>query len=184
MYDQIIPIVDYTNLFIFGLTVAMAWQLPDKPHYPPKKPISAQKRKYTKVKDKKIAVNITHSHDNYHDVYNHSEYHNYVDNDLFRKYLVTKVADKLRMGAYAMRMNEAKRGYFASNSNSINWNDNVQQRFPIHYEPYAPYPALKMRRNVIEQTLGDDDVLTQHHIHHHFSTRLDLYRTIAKYLDA
>lgn len=34
VYDQIIPVVDYTNLFIFGLTTALAWQLPDKPFYP------------------------------------------------------------------------------------------------------------------------------------------------------
>lgn len=31
VYDQIIPIVDYTNLLIFGVTTALAWELPDKP---------------------------------------------------------------------------------------------------------------------------------------------------------
>lgn len=31
VYDQIIPIVDYTNLFIFGVTTALAWPLPDTP---------------------------------------------------------------------------------------------------------------------------------------------------------
>lgn len=31
VYDQIIPIIDYTNLFIFGVTTALAWPLPDKP---------------------------------------------------------------------------------------------------------------------------------------------------------
>lgn len=31
VYDQIIPIVDYTNLFIFGVTTALAWPLPSEP---------------------------------------------------------------------------------------------------------------------------------------------------------
>lgn len=31
VYDQIIPIVDNTNFLIFGVTTALAWELPDKP---------------------------------------------------------------------------------------------------------------------------------------------------------
>lgn len=31
MYDQIIPVVDNTNFLIFGITTALAWELPDKP---------------------------------------------------------------------------------------------------------------------------------------------------------
>lgn len=31
VYDQIIPIVDYTNLFILGVTCALAWELPENP---------------------------------------------------------------------------------------------------------------------------------------------------------
>lgn len=31
VYDQIIGVVDYTNLFILGITCAMAWQLPHEP---------------------------------------------------------------------------------------------------------------------------------------------------------
>lgn len=33
VYDQIIPVVDYTNLFILGVTTALAWELPDSPTY-------------------------------------------------------------------------------------------------------------------------------------------------------
>lgn len=31
MYDGIFPIVDYTNLFILGITCALAWELPETP---------------------------------------------------------------------------------------------------------------------------------------------------------
>lgn len=31
MFDLIIPIVDYTNYAIVGITCAMAWELPSKP---------------------------------------------------------------------------------------------------------------------------------------------------------
>lgn len=31
MYDGIFPIVDYTNLFILGITCALAWELPESP---------------------------------------------------------------------------------------------------------------------------------------------------------
>lgn len=31
VYDQIIPVIDNTNFLIFGVTTALAWELPDKP---------------------------------------------------------------------------------------------------------------------------------------------------------
>lgn len=31
VYDQIIPVIDNTNFLIFGITTALAWELPDKP---------------------------------------------------------------------------------------------------------------------------------------------------------
>lgn len=33
VYCGIFPVVDYTNLFILGLTTALAWELPDQPTY-------------------------------------------------------------------------------------------------------------------------------------------------------
>lgn len=189
VYDQIVPIVDYTNLFIFGLTVSMAWELPDKPHYPPND-ADANKRKYAKAKHKTSAVNATRTTsdqymlDNSDEVvYNHSIYHNYVDNDSLRNYLITKVTNKLSAGAYAMPWQNVKTTNFEWKSEESDWNDRYHQRFPIHYEPYIRYPALRMRREIVERKF-EEDIFNQHHINHHISTRMDLYEKIRKYLDA
>lgn len=194
VYDQIIPIVDYTNLFIFGITTALAWELPDKPVYPGKQHENDStpllQRLDNDVKEDPVSDNIEN------DIAPPESFandYNYQDSYYNNKW--TKNSNKFDY-------------YFKSNPSNDRLYNQIDR---IADKPYVPWrkatgwmkvsttttstttkmPPVSQRRHFVYAAIGKRSIDARHrsaeeqfYIDHHRSTRHNLYRTIAKYLKA
>lgn len=187
MYDQIAPIVDYANLFIFGLTVALAWELPSKPDYSAtdttEDKISRKHSNNTIKKPKKQSkVSLNNPIDA--DLHNHANYHNYMDNVEYTKYLLWKIGKKLQTNGYNYVTNDKLKSMPYSKHTYFNGFENVSDvhtDLSAKYHPYYRYPALKMRRSISN---NENKPRNLHSFTRHISSRVHLYGKISKYLDA
>lgn len=182
------PIVDYTNLFIFGLTVALAWQLPDKPDYSADSSEDKISRKHSNITIEKLnkhskAPPISAAK---YDLHNHANYHDYMDNMDYKKYLLMKIGQKLQTNGYNYVLNDKlksrpvyKQRYFNGHENV---SDILHSDLSPKYQPYYRYPALRMRRSV--SSMYEDKPGNVQSLKQHISSRIQLYGKISKYLDA
>lgn len=184
VYDQIVPIVNNENFIIFGLTVAMAWELPSKPSYPAETDKISRKKydkKKTTIKDDEQFVNQQKIPNNVN-LYDHEHYHNYMNND-FRNYLLHKINQKLATNAYQFikpikyEFNNALSTH-KQNTSNIFFDDSV-----VRYQPYSRYPALRTRRDITHKHVSNSSE-NLHSLKHHILSRENLYEKIVKYLTA
>lgn len=168
VYDQIIGMVDTTNLHIFGITCSLAWQLPHKTAFAEthteatmhnsKISISNIERKKFDYNETQPSAGNTYHFDTY---YNRSNYHSHKINDNFYDYLKKAKYDDWQK----------------FRTNKIKWNYS-----------HDVYPALRMRRHIVnhDEKINGSIVHPEikQHLHHHRNTRFSLYKSIEKYLNA
>lgn len=169
----------------------MAWQLPDKTHYPDKEKdkisrkdgVSKHRNNATKSGHQKKTSNVQFEH------YNPLNYHNYDMENNYRTFLLQQIANKLKGNRYYYPVKGFERmdygGSFPS-KNVLNvikqYNDTGFLRNKLKHQRHFLYPALKGRREAVERNLGHE--LDMCHYNHHVSSRNELYGNIGKYLDA
>lgn len=188
VYDQIIGMVDATNLHIFGITVALAWQLPHRPDFyqphVPKERIQSKvsnlngtnengEEQPSPLEDPKISENGNETLYHYDTYYNRKNYHSHKMDSSYYDYLKTK--------------QEMDRPPLNKQSVFDDWNKYRTNKLRWNYS-HDVYPALRMRRHIGHHNLminGSNihpDVKTS--LEHHRKTRFDLYKSIEKYLNA
>lgn len=184
VYDQIIPIVDNTNLFIMGVTVAMAWPLPDKLHRHDEEATHDHQNKTDKIVNdmskhisfsKQSNESDCYNNCHYDSYYNRRNYHIGLSDRDYRQHLIAKT--KL------FNTNPWDQNYSSTNTVSSRWyRDSTQLN---HYV----YPALRMRRDIFlqKQTKMHQNYLhpeVKHYLNQHHASRLSLHSSIEKYLIA
>lgn len=175
--------VDTTNLHIFGITVALAWQLPHKTVFQEnhkKQPMHDTRISVTDL-EKKVdrlpqEASSKPDHTHFNTYYNRSSYHAHKLNNNYLNYLQTlKHFIRAPLNKQSVR---TKAEWDKNRINKPTWNYS-----------HNIYPALKMRRNIAEHHHKSSNGTAIHpeikqHLNHHRSTRFDLYKSIEKYLDA
>lgn len=180
VYDQIIGVVDFTNLHIFGITVALAWQLPHTTDFY-KTHDSTDDSKHERVdvinKTNKIDFKMSSQNKNVHHFdtyYNRDNYHSHKIDGNYYKYL------KAKQSQYRPPLN-VRNGFDdwkKYRNNKIRWNYS-----------HDIYPALRMRRHIAthNETKLNGTIIhpeVKHSLMHHRKTRFNLYKSIEKYLNA
>lgn len=175
--------VDTTNLHIFGVTVALAWQLPHKT-------IFEQKHTKEPMHDTRISVtdlekkvdqlpndaSLKTDHAHFNAYYNRSNYHAHKLNNNYLNYLQTlKHFIRPPLNKQNVR---SKTEWDKNRTNKPKWNYS-----------HIVYPALKMRRHIAEVRHTNSNGTVMHpeikqHLAYHRETRFDLYKSIEKYLNA
>lgn len=174
--------LDFTNIHILGVTVALAWPLPHKTVFENEHDHMATEK--TPEHNTKISVsdvNKTASDrilDHYNTYYDRHNYHSHRISNAFYDYLQRKT----KIDASATRINPNR---YYLNSNNQRVYEQPNQRWDY---PHRVYPALRMRRH-IEMNSGVEQENTVHpevrqFLKHHRDTRFDLYNRIEKYLNA
>lgn len=174
VYDQIIPIVDYTNLLIMGVTVALAWRLPDTPDFR-EKTVSEENRKIFQInrkQDNGTAATMTGQHHPYFVYSDRKHYHDHRINLEYQNYLIEKSKQQQNHSTY--------------NWNNAKWYsvvDKDKSRFK-----HRIYPVL-LKRRAIKLPKNKRDEMCLHaqlksHTQHHRHTRFSFYHSIEKYLNA
>lgn len=165
VYDQIIPIEDYTNLYILGVTVALAWELPDSPNLPGKT------RTHNHSDRRKINVNQNHIKSE-----DHRRYYTYFDN---RNYHGPRIDSDRR--TFLINQIKKHRGI----ENNIHFRNLLADTKLDHFV----YPALRMRRslemarNINGNKCGVFYMDSLHYLKRHRHTRFNLFHSIEKYLN-
>lgn len=169
--------VDTTNLHIFGITVALAWQLPHK---------SIFEHKHTEepMHDTRISVsnltkkiddlpNVSDDHAHFNTYYNRSNYHAHKLNNNYLNYL-QKLQHFIRPPLNKQNV-RTKTEWDESRINKPKWSYS-----------HNIYPALKMRRSIAEIHHKNPMIHSEvtQRLNHHRDTRFDLYKSIEKYLNA
>lgn len=160
VYDQIIGMVGSTNLHIFGITCALAWQLPHEIH---KHPIEEHHDKTINLSSankttQRIDIPLKRIDFNHFTTYyNRKNYHNHQMNNSYYDYLWAKTKPE-----------KLNRYYFGSNAKE-RWNYKHQI-----------YPAPRMRRNIHSDKIHPE---IKYFLKYHRNTRFDLYNSIEKYLN-
>lgn len=175
--------VDTTNLNIFGITVALAWQLPHKTVFEasrteePMHDSRISVTSLTKKSDEPQALPALQM-DHFTTYYNRSNYHFPKMNSNYLNYLQT-VQHFIRPPI---------------NKQNVHTNDWNKYRInkPKWNHSHHIYPALRMRRHIAigashyhqdnNRTRVHPEV--EQHMNHHRDTRFDLYKSIEKYLNA
>lgn len=85
VYDQIIPIVDKTNYLIMGVTVALAWRLPDQPDFR-EKAESEENRKNFQINRKHDNSTKTVTADDHRPYFLHNDCKHYHDHRISLDY--------------------------------------------------------------------------------------------------
>lgn len=172
VYDQIIGMVDTTNLHIFGITVALAWQLPHKTvfHENEKKQPMHDSRISVSDLEKKadrlpIGASPLTNHAHYNTYYNRSSYHAHKLNNNYINYLQTL------------------KHFIRQPLNKQSVRTQAEWEKPKWNYSHKIYPALKMRRHICLNGTTIHPEIKQY-FNHHRSTRFDLYKSIEKYLNA
>lgn len=175
--------VDTTNLHIFGITVALAWQLPHKTIFQEdhtKEPMHDTRISVTDLKKKidqlpkESLLKADHTHFNAY--YNRSNYHAHNLNNNYLMYLQSLqhfIRPPLNKQNARTKTEWVKNGI---NKPKWNYSHNI-------------YPALRMRRHIAEMHHKNPNGKMIHseimeHLNYHRQTRFDLYKSIEKYLNA
>lgn len=158
--------VDATNLNIFGLTCALAWQLPDKTFYTEKQTeetmnnsnVSSSDFENERV-DKNVSQQSTENIHHFDTYYDRSNYHS----------------------------QNVKNGYYYDHLKAMSkyedWQNYRTKKMKWNYS-HEIYPALRMRRHIVHH---DDKTIhfdVGRSLQHHRDTRFSLYKSIEKYLNA
>lgn len=171
--------VDTTNLHIFGITVALAWQLPHKSIFEEKhteQPMHDTRISVTNLTKKidKLPKESDHSHFNTY--YNRSNYHSHKLNNNYLNYLQT--LEHFIRPPLNKQNTRTKTDWDEYRMNKPKWNYS-----------HKIYPALRMRRHIAEFHHRDSNETLIHleikqHLNDHRDTRFGLYKSIGKYLNA
>lgn len=160
VYDQIIGMVSTENLHIFGITVSLAWQLPDEIHYPhhddkPEAAAEMGNRRNGSFKPNPLEdYSLYYDRKHYHDHRIKVEHKN--PSDEHRKSAWTHASWAKESNAYAPSV-------------------------------HMIYPAYRMRRSIVSKSRESPNVMhseVKHFLNHHRSSRISLYKSIEKYLNA
>lgn len=178
VYDQIIGVVDFTNLHIFGITCSLAWQLPHKTFY---------HKHHTKMHNSKISISVNDSdridineHPQYtghvyhfDTFFNRSNYHAHTLDNSYYEYL--KSESKINRPPLNSKHQYDDWQKYRSNKKQWNYSHDV-------------YPALRMRRHIATQAAKQNASSIHPEVkqllQHHRETRFNLYKSIEKYLNA
>lgn len=164
MYDQIIGIINYTNIHIFGITCALAWQLPHESVFAKKNHTYSMHNENITITDKNSNKTQTKRTDLLHftTYYDRNNYHKHDMNDAYYNYLKSKTKQPI---------------------DRTNFHRNKQWKIN-----HKIYPALRMRRSIDTHdknaNIHNVDPEVKSFLKHHRDTRFDLYRSVEKYLDA
>lgn len=177
VYDQIIPFEDYTNLWIIGVTVALAWELPNSPHIPEKHHEHPEHNKTRIFERKKYVKHANETEQSgqgsdwndfsYFSYYNHENYHNHRIGNEHRDFLLSKIK--------TLRNHRNK--------------EHFRDFIPLGAKTHSIYPALRMRRHIeenwkVKRNQGLVHPETIGYLKHHRTSRFSLFRSIEKYLNA
>lgn len=176
--------VDATNLHIFGITVALAWQLPHKTVFgisPADEPMHDERisvTNFTKKIDKfQEMPSIQTNHEHFNTYFNRSNYHQHKLNSNYLNYL--------RIIQDLMRPPLNKHNVRTKND----WEKYRPSQPKWKYSHYT-YPALRMRRQIAVDQHKEQSIGTLLHpqveqcMNHHRNTRFDLFKSVEKYLNA
>lgn len=195
VYDQIIGVVDYENLHIFGITCALAWQLPHstiKSAAKPTKPLHNENITVSQTTNTSTTSTATNSiHGNaakridllhFNTYYNRKNYHEHNGNDLYRSHLTQTTQTNgipLNLSSYGTTTRTAY-----GDQSQQEQQEQHQQRW---YGRQRIYPALRMRRHIDthDHSVNDANIHpdVKNQLQHHRHTRFDLFTSIEKYLD-
>lgn len=177
VYDQIIGVVDFTNLHIFGITCSLAWQLPHKTFYHTEHAeATMHNRKISIIVNKSAEIDLNEQpqytgHVYHFDTYyNRSNYHSHnLDSDYYK---------------YLKSMSKIERPPINRQYQYDDWQKYRTNKIRWNYS-HDIYPALRMRRH-IAKTHNASHI---HHevkrsLRHHRETRFSLYKSIERYLNA
>lgn len=161
VYDQIIGMVSTENLHIFGITVSLAWQLPDEIHYlghEHKTEAAAgtgnRRNGSAKPDPRKEYYSLYYDRKHYHDHRIQVEH--------------KSPSDERQKSAWT-------HASWAKESNA----------YPEFV--HTIYPAYRMRRSIVSESKNGSNVMqpeVKHFLNHHRSSRISLYKSIEKYLTA
>lgn len=187
VYDQIIGIVNYENIHIFGITCALAWQLPHSPIKPIKSSKPLHNENITVMANVNETANATSNGTatkridllHFNTYYDRQHYHEqqYNGNDLYYPLRQTPKTNGIPLNS---RWNATT----GKNTAATPTNEDQSQRWQYKHRIY---PALRMRRHIdthdgyVNDANIHPDVEVQ--LNHHRNTRFDLYKSIEKYLD-
>lgn len=175
VYDQIIGVIDFTNIHIFGITCSLAWQLPHKTFFTEEPAMHNSKISIIANKSDKIDYNEKPQYTGhvYHfDTYfNRSNYHTQRVSNGYYDYLKSKPQIN------TPPINNGYDDWQKYRTNKLRWNYS-----------HDVYPALRMRRNVAERegTFHGRNIHPEvkQSLQYHRVTRFSLYKSIEKYLNA
>lgn len=172
VYDQIIGIVDYENIQIFGITCALAWQLPHSTIEPVVTAAAAKPLHNENITVRANApmassaapvqrIDLLHSST----YYDRRHYHEHSGSDLY------SAPNSIPLD---FRGDERP----IDDRQTLGWNGN---------QNYRIYPALRMRRYIDTHDVHANDANihpdVSAQLRNHRDTRFELYRSIEKYLD-
>lgn len=173
VYDQIIGVVDFTNIHIFGITCSLAWQLPHKTLYTKQHTQAAMHNSKISIienKSDKIDYNEKPKYTGhvYHfDTYfNRSNYHLHRIDDGYYDYL------KSRQRTNRPPILNGYDDWQKYRTNKLRWNYS-----------HDVYPAIRMRRNIADHGNSLHSEVKES-LNYHRETRFNLYKSIEKYLNA
>lgn len=171
---------DFNNLWIIGVTVALAWELPDSPHIPQhhhhdehegqNKTRIYQRRKHVKTHGNQTEAPFNQPQYNskdfdYFAYYNHQNYHNH-------------------------QMQHEKRDFLLNQIKKLRSKSDFRNFIPLERKSHSIYPALRMRRHIEKNWDKNKEKMDLVHpesieyLKHHRMTRFSLFRSIEKYLNA
>lgn len=166
-------------MHIFGITCALAWQLPHKTFFTEhhtKTPMHNSKISISDVQKKSDKFNLNESPQNtghvYHfdTYYNRSNYHSHKIDNGYLEYL--KAKPKIDRPPMVRFDNWQK-----YRTNKLKWNYS-----------HDVYPALRMRRDIGKHSEKHGAINihpeVKRSLQHHRDTRANLYKSIEKYLNA
>lgn len=180
VYDQIIGIIDFTNIHIFGVTVSLAWQLPHKTAFADEehKGMHNNKISISQVDTDKIDKNVPSKDMSKHNYYfesyfNRSNYHSHqMDNDYYAYLNWKKTISKP-----------------PSNRQFDDWKTYRSNKTQWDYS-HKIYPALRMRRQIAQKKHMNPSQTSSMHpevhqlVKYHRDSRFSLFKSIEKYLNA
>lgn len=154
-----------------GVTVALAWRLPDQPDFR-EKTESEENRKTFQINRKQGVNTKTANAEHQRPYYMHNDrkhYHDHRINVEYQNYLVEK-------------SKQEQQSYTTSDWNKAKWlavPDNGKNKFR-----HRIYPVLLKRRAIEQRDERHRHADYKRHTQHHRKTRFSLYQSIEKYLNA
>lgn len=152
------------NLHIFGITVSLAWELPNRVHY------HEDEAESSNANRKSDHFTNNSSKEQYNSYYRRGHYHDHRINITNYDYLDNKLKTKPKV--------QSMNGW-----NSASWNHESDAYNHIH----RIYPVLRLRRDISRNARQNNHNWhpeVKYLLNDHRKSRIRLYKAIEKYLSA